>query len=162
MTIYIWKFYLSSLFWLHIVLESRRKYIDKDIKKLSDIQLKLKVEDFIAEFLGIHINQNHQNGSINLTHTGLINQIIEALYIGHLLRKFALATVEPLVKYKEGDPPNGTYNYSSFIGIIKYLQVHSCPDVTYSVIPCARFVQLESWFYYISLYCIGQYLKGAL
>jgi hypothetical protein len=35
---------------------------------------------------------------------------------------------------------NGTFHYSSVIGMLQYLQNHTGPDITYDVSQCARFV----------------------
>ena len=63
-------------------------YIKKDIKKLLDTDLELKVEDSVARFLGVCINQNFHNRSINITHTVISKQIIEALDIDHIPRNY--------------------------------------------------------------------------
>ena len=59
-------------------------YISKAIKYILDTELEIKVEDSVARFLGVCINQNHHNISIKLTQIEITNQIIEALDINHI------------------------------------------------------------------------------
>ena len=138
------------------------KYISKANKKLSNAEWELKVEDSVSIFIGVNINQNHHNGSIKLTNTGLAKQIIGALYICHLTIKSTPSTVKPLVKYKEGYPPDGTYNYSSFIRLLQYPQRLSHPDVTYAASACAHFVISQKCSHEILFECTVHYLKGTL
>ena len=91
-----------------------------------------------------------------------MKRIIKASDIGHLPRKFTPATYESLVKNDDGDTQNGTYNYVSVIGMIKYLQGHSRPDITFAMSMCDHFVHSTSISHEIPLERIGQYLKGTL
>jgi hypothetical protein len=77
--------------------------------------------------------------SITLTLTGLINQIFDAVGVHNLPIKYTPASASPLVKDEEGEGMNATFNYSSFVGMLQYLQNHTRPDITYTVSRCARF-----------------------
>jgi hypothetical protein len=70
---------------------------------------------------------------ISLTQTGLIKRIIEALEVSSLPIKHTPATAEPLVKDKEGEEPDGSFNYASFIRMLQYLLNHSRSDITFAV-----------------------------
>ena len=62
--------------------------------------------------------------------------------------------------FEDDYPPNGTYKYASIIGMIKYLQGHSRPEITYAVSACACFVHSQSRYHEIELERIWHHLKG--
>jgi len=118
----------------------RPEYIDEVIQKLCNADMELEVEGSVAGFLGVHIECDDTDGSIKLTQKGLIKRIVDTLKFNHLHRKETPASATPLVMDKDGDPPDGTYNYASVVGMLQYLQAHSRPDITYAVSQCARYV----------------------
>jgi hypothetical protein len=134
----------------------KEDFINEVIDQLSKADLDLEVKDSVAGFLGVHINRNTDTGTIKLTQSGLTKHIIEALNVGSLPRKFTPALKEPLVQDTHGDPPNGAYNYVSVIGMLQYLQGHSCPDITFAVSQCARFIHSPRRMHEIALEHIGQ------
>jgi hypothetical protein len=140
----------------------KEEYINDVIEKLSQAELELEVEDSVAGFLGVHIEHNNADGSVKLTQSGLAKHVIDALNVTHMPRKFTPATATPLVKDEDGEPPNAAYSYASVIGMLLYLQGHSCPDITYAVSQCSRFVHSPRRSHEIALEHIGQYLKGTL
>jgi hypothetical protein len=144
----------------------KAEYIDEVIKQLQDpnqCNMELEVEEDVAGFLGVDIkDRRHIDGTYKLTQPGLATRIVEALNIDQLPKKETPAIKEPVVKDVDGDPPNGTYSYSSVIGMMQYLQGHSRPDITYAVSCCARFVHNTRRSHEIALERIGQYLKGTL
>jgi hypothetical protein len=89
-------------------------------------------------FLGVHIERNERDGTVKLTQVGLIRRIIAALVENDPI-VHSPTTFVPLVKDAEGDPPDGTFNYRSVIGIMGYLQSNSRPDITFAVSSAARF-----------------------
>jgi hypothetical protein len=141
----------------------KEEYINDIIEKLSQAELELEVEDSVAGCLGVHIERNNADaGSVKLTQSGLAKRVIDALNVTHMPRKFTPATAMPLVKDKDGEPPNAAYSYASVIGMLLYLQGHSRPDITYAVSQCACFVHSPQHSHEIALEQIGQYLKGTL
>jgi hypothetical protein len=141
----------------------KEEYINDVIEKLSKAELELEVENSVAGFLGVHIERNNADGSVKLTQSGLAKRIIDALNVTHMPRKFTPATLIPLVKDEDGEPPNAAYSYAtSVIGMMLYLQGHSRPDITYAVSQCARFVHSPRRSHETALEQIGQYLKGTL
>jgi len=71
-------------------------FINEVIDKLSKMDLELEVEESVAGFLGVHIDQS-ESRQIKLTQEGLTKRIIEALNITDLPRKFTPATLEPCI-----------------------------------------------------------------
>jgi hypothetical protein len=100
--------------------------------------MELKVEEDIAGFLGVHID-NHKDGSIHLKQTGLIDRFIKALSKGNLTAKKRPAEYGCLGKSATADLPQGTYSYPSAIRMVQYLQGHSRPDITFAVSQCSRY-----------------------
>jgi Reverse transcriptase (RNA-dependent DNA polymerase) len=139
---------------------SKAEYIDQVIQQIKDSDMDLEVEGEVAGFLGVHMHRDDNQHTITLTQTGLIKRIIEAVGVTHLPPKCTPADHVPLVKDTNGDPVNGTFNYSSVIGMLQYLQNHTRPDITYAVSQCARFVHFPRKSHEDAVIRICQYLKG--
>jgi hypothetical protein len=139
---------------------AKEEFIDSTILKLKESGMDLEVEGEVAGFLGVHIQKDAKEGTISLTQTGLIKRIIEAAGATHLPTKYIPAEWVPLVKDEAGDGVNGTFNYSSVIGMLQYLQNHTRPDITYAVSQCARFVHFPRKSHEDAVIRICQYLKG--
>jgi hypothetical protein len=137
----------------------RKEYIDDVLKSLEREEVKIEVEDSVAGFLGVHIERGEQEGTITLTQKGLIRRILDALNINDLPHKFTPTQQSALPADKDGEPPDGTFNYSSVIGMLQYLQGHSRPDITFAVSQCARYMHKPRRSHEQALICIGQYLK---
>ena len=135
-----------------------QKDVDDAVSNLQKL-IKLEVEDDVAGFLGVHIEQNPDNGEITLTQKGLIQKIIDSLDIADLPPVDTPAT-EVLGKDEDGDPPDCTFNYASVIGALWYLYGHSRPDLGFSVSQAARFSFNPKRSHELALIRIGQYLKG--
>jgi hypothetical protein len=118
----------------------RQEYIDEVIQQLQEQGMDLEVKGSVAGFLGVHIERNEQDDSIKLMQRGLAKRIIDTLQIDHLPKKHTPAAANPLVMDADVDPPNGTYSYSSVVGMLQYLQAHSRPDMSFAVSQCAWFV----------------------
>ena len=138
----------------------KREYIDEVLNRLkTEEHAELDVEDSVAGFLGVHIERDETQGTIKLVQKGLIKRILEALQVGDLDRSCTPALSKPLIEDKNGDPPQGRYNYASVIGMLQYLQAHSRPDITYAVSQCARFAFSPKRSHEQAVEKIGQYLK---
>jgi hypothetical protein len=91
--------------------------INECIQSLTDARMSLEIEDGVARFLGVHMDPC-SDGTINMTQVGLTNRIITSLNIGDMHAKRTPAEFGCLGKDKWGDPPQGTYNYASVIGML--------------------------------------------
>jgi Reverse transcriptase (RNA-dependent DNA polymerase) len=138
----------------------KAEYINEVIEHLKNIDIDLEVEGEVAGFLGVHIVRDRQAGTITLTQTGLIKRIIEAVDALHLPVKHTPDSSTPLVKDLAGEPIEGTFNYSSIIGMLQYLQNHTRPDITYAVSQCARFTHHPMKSHEDAINHLCQYLKG--
>jgi hypothetical protein len=127
--------------------------IDDCIAALRNAGMGLEVEDDVAGFLGVHIDRK-DDGKILMTQMGLTDQaIVKALNIGD-------KPYGGLGKDEYGDPPQGTYNYTSVIGQLQYLQGHTRINITMAVSQCARFTHNRKRSHELALEQIGQFLKG--
>ena len=63
---------------------------------------------------------------------------------------------------KDGEPPDGLFNYASVNGMLQYLQGHTRPDISFAVSQTSRFLHLPKRSHEQALIQIGQYLKGTL
>ena len=73
----------------------------------------------MAGFLGVL-----DEGRIELTQTGLIKRILEAMGIEGANPKSTSAETEPLPSDKTGSLTEQPFNYASVIGMLQYLQGH--------------------------------------
>jgi Reverse transcriptase (RNA-dependent DNA polymerase) len=133
--------------------------IDEIVQGLRNLNMDLEEESDVAGFLGVLIDRR-PDGSIALLQQGLIARIIDALHISDLHPKRTPSALGVLAADKDGDPPNGTFNYASVVGMLGYLQANSRPDLTFAVAQCARFTHSPKRSHELALMRIGQYLKG--
>jgi hypothetical protein len=92
--------------------------------------------------------------------TGLIKRIIEALGLDDGAKeKFTPSESKPLVKDVNGDLASGAFSYSSVVGMLLYLSGHTCPDITFAVNCCARYMFCPKHSHELALKRIGRYLK---
>jgi hypothetical protein len=138
----------------------KESWIDEVIQQLRTNGMDLEVEGEVAGFLGVHISRNDIQGSIELKQVGLIQRIIEAVGVMHLPIKRTPAASTPLVKDDNGENINGTFNYSSVVGMLQYLQNHTRPDITFAVSQCARYVHFPKLSHENAVIRICQYLRG--
>jgi hypothetical protein len=143
-----------------LLFSPKQEWIDEVIDKLKNTaDLSVEIEDDVAGFLGVQIKRDDKKGTVTLTQTGLIDRIIEALAIDGLPPVDTPAD-EVLTMDKNGDPPNGTFNYASVIGMMWYLYGHSRPDLGFALSQAARFSHSPKRSHELALIRIGQYLKG--
>ena len=144
------------LFWA-----TDEKYINDLGVQLRDQGLLLEEEGDAAGFLGVTMTRDDK-GAIELKQTGLIDRILEALGLDTRLAtgKHTPAETSPLTKDEDGPGPEGSYSYSSVIGMMLYLSGHSRPDIAYAVNLCARYMFSAKLSHEKALKRIGRYLKA--
>ena len=143
--------YVDDTLWF----SPKQEYIDEALEKLREEGMDLEKENDVAGFLGVHMDKT--DGKITMTQKGLIARIIDALGVSGQAPVHTPAT-KPLPMDKEGDPPNGNFNYASVVGMLQYLQAHSRPDLTMAVSQCARYVHSPKRSHEQALERIGRYL----
>ena len=83
-----------------------------------------------------------ETGFIEMTQTGLIDRIIQALGLdsSNVTVKWTPASRELLVKDLNGPPATGEFNYASVVGMLLYLSGNTRSDLAYAVNCCARYM----------------------
>ena len=144
------------LFW-----STDEAYINKLGAKLREQGLLLEQEDDAAGFLGVTMTKT-EGGHLELKQTGLIDRIVEALGLDQKMAtpKWTPAEAKPLTKDEDGEMPQGSFNYSSVVGMLLYLSGHSRPDIAYAVNCCARYMFSPRLSHEKALKQIGRYLKA--
>ena len=122
------------------------------------MDLTLEVEDDVAGFLGVEIDRSVP-GQVTLTQKGIIQRILDDLHIDDLPPVDAPAD-RVLGTDPDGDPIDGTFNYSSVTGACWYVTCHSRPELDFALSQCSRFSFNTKRSHEIALIRIGQYLKG--
>jgi hypothetical protein len=133
--------------------------IDAAIEKLRARGMDLHYEDDVAGFLGVHIDRR-DDGTIELTQTGLIDRIILALGLEGATPRSTPADCGALASDKDGEPCNADFNYPSVVGMLMYLCANTRPNLTFAVHQCARFSHRPRRSHELALKKIGRYLLG--
>ena len=135
------------------------KEIDRAIDGLKADGFFVDRELDVAGFLGIEM-KNHEDGSIELLQTGLIDRVIRALGLEGANAKKTPAEFGALGKDTDGAPREQDWSYPSVVGMLLYLQNNSRPDLTFAVNQCARFSKDPKRSHELALSRIGRYLVG--
>ena len=113
---------------------------DEIIDDLNSLDMSVEKEGgdgALANYLGVSISKR-EDGTLVLTQQGLINRIIEATGMQGANSKKTPAT-EVLVKHKDADPFDNSYNMRSVVGMLNYLAGTSRPETSFAVHQCSRF-----------------------
>jgi hypothetical protein len=130
--------------------------------KLQDLGVDLEKEDDAARFLGVTLDCDASTGLLEMKQTGLIKQVIKALGLddGYAKGKHTPAKTKALVKDADGEVAHGRFSYSSVVGMLLYLSVHTHPNIAYAVNCCARYMFCPKRSHELALKRIGRYLKA--
>ena len=136
-------------------------YINELAARLREQGVLLEQEGDAAGFLGVQMTKT-ENGLLEMKQTGLIDRILEALGLDtkHVTPKMTPAESKPLVRDEFGELPQGSFSYSSVVGMMLYLAGHSRPDIAYAVNCCARYMFNPRLSHEKALKRIGRYLKA--
>eukprot|EP00956_Cyclotella_meneghiniana_P032322 scaffold88264_cov32-Cyclotella_meneghiniana.AAC.1 len=144
------------LFW-----STDEAYINQLGAKLRKEGLLLEEEGDAAGYLGVEMTKTEE-GLIEMKQTGLIDRVLEALGLDtkYATNKWTPAEGKPLTKDENGKPPQGSFSYSSVVGMLLYLAGHTRPDIAYAVNCCARYMFNPRLSHEQALKRIGRYLKA--
>lgn len=131
--------------------------IDKLIQQLRDLGFELKKEGDFNEFLGIKL-EKREDGSVELTQTGLIDKILEATNMTDCNPNRIPAT-GALGSDPDGPPMEETWNYRSVVGMLMYLSTNTRCDITFAVSQVARFSANPKQSHATAVKTILRYLK---
>ena len=110
--------------------------------RLRAVGVDLEQEGDAAGFLGVQMEHDPETGLIEMKQEGLIQRVLEALCleIQTVNGNATPAEGRPLVEDPNGEPPVGTFSYSSVVGMLLYLAGHTRPDIAYAVNSTARYM----------------------
>ena len=108
-------------------------------QKLREADLTLEKEDDVAGFLGVKLTVDKKAGSVELTKTGLIDSIIEAMHLEDSSPKNNPVEYAALPKDEHDEDYNSDFNYVSIVGMLLYLLGYSRPELAFSISQCARY-----------------------
>ena len=117
----------------------RMEDVDEMVERLRKQGFELTREGSFSEFLGIKFEKNSEDGSINMTQTGLISKIIETAGMVDCNPNWTPASTTPLGSDPDGEPMDEVWNYRSIIGMLLYLTTNTRPDCALAVSQAARF-----------------------
>jgi hypothetical protein len=130
----------------------------ESLRRPEPTSFDLNIEDDVAGFLGI-LMQRHQDGSIELIQTGLIDRILKITGLADSHDKYTPSETKPLGKDENGDPCSESWSYASIVGMMMYLASNSRPDIAFAVHSCARFTHCPKRSHEKALKRIARYLK---
>ena len=140
--------------------------INAVILALQKQDIQIRREGSAEGFLGVAVERFTEGNTkkIRLTQEGLAKRVIEALGLcnNYSTKISTPAEASPLPKDADGDPPSGTFNYGSVVGMLLYLCGHSRPDIAFAVHQCARYTFKPTRRHEKALVRIGRYLKGTV
>ena len=113
--------------------------MDEMVERLRKQGFELTREGSFSEFLGIKFEKNSEDGSINMTQTGLISKIIETAGMVDCNPNCTPSSTTPLGSDPDGEPMDEVWNYRSIIGMLLYLTTNTRPDCALAVSQAARF-----------------------
>jgi len=137
-------------------------HIDNVAMELCKLGVLLEQETDAAGFLGVKLDRDKNTGLMEMTQTGLIDRVVEALGLddGYARVKHTPAETRPLVKDADGAPAVEGFSYASVVGMLLYLSGHTRPDIAYAVNCCARYMFCPRHSHELALKRIGRYLKA--
>ena len=92
-------------------------------------------------FLGVDIEENKKDGTIELTQSGLINKILVTCGMTECNPKSTPASTVPLGTDIVGAPCYKQWDYASVVSMLMYLASNMQPDIQFAVHQCARFTR---------------------
>jgi hypothetical protein len=113
--------------------------VDEMVTRLHEKGFELTREGSFSEFLGIKFEKNADDGSVNVTQKGLINEIVETAGVTDCNPNWTPASTAPLGSDPDGEEMDETWNCRSIIGTLLCLTTNTRPDLAFAVSQAARF-----------------------
>lgn len=135
-----------------------KQHVDQFVQRLRDRGLTLTQEQSFSEFLGIKFT-NHEDGSIEMTQSGLIQKTLEAAGMSDCNPNSIPATQNALGANKDGPPFKEKWNPRAIVGMLLYLSTNTRPDIAYAVSQVARFTADPRQVHATAIKTILRYLK---
>ncbi len=116
-------------------------YINELGSKLHEQGLLLEQEDDVTGFLGVMMTRTEE-GLLEMSQTGIINRMLNALGLDSKLstNKWMPVEAKPLTHEVDGEPCQGSFSYSSIVGMMLYLAGHAMPDTACAATSCVPYM----------------------
>ena len=119
----------------------------------------IRGEGEVGDFLGICIVKAGPK-KFTLTQTSLIAKALKEANMESCNTAKTPCSTVPLGKDEDGDPFNESWEYSTLVVMIMYLEINSRPDIVYAVNQCARFTYCPKASHALVITSILRYLRG--
>jgi hypothetical protein len=113
----------------------------------------------VGAYLGIDIKRT-SDGTMELSHTGLINKIIAACGLQDQSAQHTTPAIMILTADSMGPSWDYSWNYRSIIGMLNYLASSTHPDIAFAVHQCARFTSAPKCLHELAIRRIVRFLKA--
>ena len=136
------------------------------VQVIADLQRTFIIDDegALSDFLGINIRQNVDNGTIELTQSGLIDSILQQLQLhpDTTPKRIAKPKYVPAAGICHADADGAErsqpWNYRSVIGKLMFLANSTRPDIAFATHQCARYSANPKASHEQAVKHIGRYL----
>jgi hypothetical protein len=118
----------------------------------------LEDQGSVHDYLDIRIVKDPANKSISMTKQGLIESVLADLNLLHDSKPKDTPSVGILYPDQDGIPCQGTWNYRSVIGKLKYIAQNTRPDISFAVHQCAQYTTNSTPLHELGVKRIGRYL----
>ena len=145
-----------------IALARNQKVLEKLVNNLKKRNYILTDEGSLSKYMGVDVRPK-QNGYLELVQPFLIQRIIDLLGIeGDTVHNTKPTLAVKLLLHKDlrGKSRKNQWNYRLAIGMLKYLQGTTHPDIAMAVHQCARFSINPMLSHKRAVKRIGRYLLG--
>jgi hypothetical protein len=141
-----------------IIMAPTDNEIEQAIIEIRAVGLDVSDEGQDKDYLGVHINKG--NDSITFHQPTLIDRIVQDMGLQAANPEDTPAKPDIILKQHKESPIVGkSFNYSSIIGKMLYLEKASRPDIAYASHQCARYSSAPRTQHMKALLCLGRYLK---
>ena len=128
----------------------------KDARMLSE-----KVSD-VAGYLDLLIDRDTDIDTFTHRYLGLVQWVVEALHLDDNTSLVETPANPYLPLDEDGEPLRRLYNYISAVGMLRYLQSHSCGDIKFAVSHFFHYTLCPKCSHELALERISQYLKRTI
>jgi hypothetical protein len=111
------------------------------------------------KFLGIRITKQ-ADGTFYLTQAGIMEKVLKEAGPQDCNRCLTSASTTTVGSYVNGAPFIEDWEYASIVGMLMYLEVHTCPDIAYTVHQAAIYTHDPRASHAVAIKRILRYIKG--
>lgn len=144
-----------------IIAGPNKQDIDDCIEQMWKQKLKITIEGYITDFLGVTFSRDKQD--LTMTQTHLINTILKELNLTNndtKIKTTPMASRKILSWHLDSPKFDNHFHYLRIIGMLNYLEWCTRPDIAYTTHQCARFCEDPRTEHGNTIRWSGRYLHG--